>query len=159
MAIPNQRSIEFENVWSEIISSFRVDHASIHGPKHWKREEANGLQIAARNGANVDVVRLFAVLHDSCREDDAFEMEHGLKAAKYAKDLRGRLFDLADDSFDLLYCACEWHSHGKLSSDPTIGACWDADRLDLVRIGIIPDPRFLSTPAGREIASAGHRMS
>jgi uncharacterized protein len=81
-------------------------------------------------------------------------MEHGEKAAKYAAELRDRLFHLDDGSFDRLSYACEWHTHGRLSSDQTIGACWDADRLDLVRIGITPDPRFLSTLAAREIASA-----
>ena len=27
----------------------------------------------------------------------------------------------------------------------TIQTCWDADRLDLGRVGMMPDPRFLST--------------
>jgi uncharacterized protein len=60
---------------------------------------------------------------------------------------------------DLLYYACEWHTHGEVSPDPTIGACWDADRLDLVRVGIIPDQSLLSTAAAQEMASAGHRVS
>ena len=148
----NHVGIDFDTVWKEVISKFQGDHDSIHGPKHWKKVETNGLQIAAQNRANVDVVRLFAVLHDSCRLDDSSEMEHGQRAARYAEVLRGSLFHLDDGSFDRLCFACEWHTHGKLSSDPTIGACWDADRLDLVRVGIIPDPRFLSTAAAREFA-------
>ena len=28
-------------------------------------------------------------------------------------------------------------------------ACWDADRLDLLRVGIVPDPRRLCTPFAR----------
>jgi uncharacterized protein len=36
------------------------------------------------------------------------------------------------------------------SEVPTIGVCWDADRLDLTRVGIMPDPEFFSTAAGKE---------
>jgi hypothetical protein len=39
---------------------------------------------------------------------------------------------------------------GGTTSDPTIGACWDADRLDLWRLGRRPDPMLLSTPAARD---------
>ncbi len=150
----HQAEIDFERLWGEVTSQFRGDPASIHGPRHWKRVEENGLRIASRNGANVSVVRLFAVLHDSCRHDDRFESSHGQRAAEYAADLRGALFHIDDTGFAKLCYACKWHTHGQLSEDATIGACWDADRLDLVRIGIRPDPRFLSTQAAREIAAS-----
>ena len=45
----------------------------------------------------------------------------------------------------LLAFACEEHTNGGIGPDPTVGVCWDADRLNLWRVGIIPDPRFLST--------------
>jgi hypothetical protein len=32
------------------------------------------------------------------------------------------------------------------------GACWDADRLDLTRIGLRPEPRFMSTAVGRSLS-------
>jgi hypothetical protein len=44
------------------------------------------------------------------------------------------------------------HSDGAVTGDPAAGCCWDADRLDLCRLGIRPDPRLLSTAAAREIA-------
>ena len=37
----------------------------------------------------------------------------------------------------------------------TIGACRDADRLDLGRVGAIPSPDFMNTPFGRKVAKAG----
>jgi hypothetical protein len=37
-----------------------------------------------------------------------------------------------------------------LSTDPTVGVCFDADRLDLGRVGIEPDPELMSTEAGRK---------
>jgi uncharacterized protein len=44
-----------------------------------------------------------------------------------------------------------------LSDDPTIGTCWDADRLDLARegVGIQPRARYMSTEFAREIADHG----
>ena len=33
--------------------------------------------------------------------------------------------------------------------NPTVGVCWDADRLNLWRVEIKPDPRFLSTQPAR----------
>jgi uncharacterized protein len=58
--------------------------------------------------------------------------------------LRGRLFDLADDDFQLLHYACRWHTDEETHPDVTIRTCWDSDRLDLGRVGIVPDPDLLS---------------
>jgi uncharacterized protein len=53
---------------------------------------------------------------------------------------------------ELLVTACSRHTCGSVSADPTIGTCWDADRLDLARFGIVPDPELLSTAAARSPA-------
>jgi uncharacterized protein len=37
-------------------------------------------------------------------------------------------------------------------ADVTVQTCWDADRLDLGRIGIKPEPRFLCTAAAQDPA-------
>ncbi len=50
---------------------------------------------------------------------------------------------------DLLGFACEEHTNGGVCANPTVGVCWDADRLNLWRVGITPDPLFLSTRAAR----------
>lgn len=68
-----------------------------------------------RTGAAVAVVRLFVLLHDSRRADDSNEQIHGGLAAEYAANLRGKLFDLDNHSFQLLQYACRWHAHGKIS--------------------------------------------
>src|SRR6266850_2173115 len=68
---------------------------------------------------------------------------------------RVKLFELSDQHFELLQYACQWHTHGQLNNDPTIGTCWDADRLDLPRVGMRPAPEFMSTQFGREIATHG----
>jgi hypothetical protein len=51
-----------------------------------------------------------------------------------------------------LVLACRTHTDGTVSRDATVGVCFDADRLDLVRVGIEPDPKLMSTAAGRESA-------
>jgi uncharacterized protein len=45
----------------------------------------------------------------------------------------------------LLWQAIRSHDKAQLTDDPTVGACWDADRLDLPRVGTKVDPAFLST--------------
>jgi uncharacterized protein len=148
-------SVNWQRIWEHVTCNFQCHRDSVHGPSHWRRVERNGLLIATRSRAVEDVVRLFAVFHDSRREHDGCDNKHGSRAAAYAKSLRGVLFDITEEHFELLHYACTWHTHGELSDDPTIGTCWDADRLDLGRVGMQPAARYMSTDFGREIAAQG----
>ena len=65
------------------------------------------------------------------------------------KSLRGRLFDLPDHEFQLLHHACWGHTHERTHPDITIQTCWDADRLDLGRVGIMPVAGRLCTEVAR----------
>lgn len=105
--------------------------------------------MAKENGANNMVVELFAFLHDICRENDGYDPHHGARAAELASDLRGNLFYLSAADFDLLVAACRGHTHENNHQDPTVGTCWDADRLDLTRFDIIPYPDRLITYSGK----------
>ena len=100
-------------------------------------------------GADPAVVFLFALFHDCMRLNDGRDPLHGPRGAALAGELRGCAFDLGDTEMALLSFACEEHTNGGVGSDPTVGACWDADRLNLWRVGIRPDPRLLSTAAAR----------
>src|SRR5215510_15581932 len=95
----------WQRLWERVACEFQCDHESVHGPSHWRRVERNGLLIATRSGAVEEVVRLFAVLHDSRREHDGHDTIHGSRAAAYAASLRGKLFDLSDEHFKLLHFA------------------------------------------------------
>jgi uncharacterized protein len=148
----------WDKLWQHVTAEYPGIPDSIHGPAHWRRVEKHGLWLAERTGAVVEVVRLFAVLHDSRRKHDGHCLKHGRDASRYAAQLRGQWFELADENFALLQYACEWHTHGQLSADPTIGSCWDADRLDLGRVGMIPSAKFMSTPAGRERAETSDAL-
>lgn len=125
---------------------------SIHGPGHWVRVERIGLRLCEATGADRRVVQLFSLFHDCRRESDGLDPDHGRRGAEFARQLRGTSLELDDERFALLCLACEGHTDGKVSADPTIGTCWDADRLDLPRVGIIPEPKLLSTAAARERA-------
>ena len=144
--------LDFPKIWEHVTREFQCGADSIHGPAHWRRVEENGLRITAHSGAVVEVVRLFAVFHDSRRESDLADENHGERAADYIGSLQGVLFDLTDEHLDLLQYACAWHAHGRTSQDPTIGTCWDADRLDLGRVGIVPDEQYMSTAEGKRLA-------
>lgn len=148
-------TIDFEQLWETVEGQFRILAHSVHGPAHWRRVERNGLLLASRSGADVTVVRLFALFHDSRRVDDGWDRGHGARGAEYAKSLRSFFSDLSDDRFEKLHYACTWHTDGGNHGDATIGTCWDADRLDLGRVGIIPSPEFMSTEFGKEMAGYG----
>ncbi|GMQ83250.1 MAG: hypothetical protein BMS9Abin05_2744 [Rhodothermia bacterium] len=83
--------------------------------------------------------------------NESIDPEHGRRGAELAKELRGLAFDLDQDRFDLVYTACLHHKLEVTHPDVTIQTCWDSDRLDLGRVNIVVDPRFLSTDVAREM--------
>jgi uncharacterized protein len=148
--------IHYDALWAAVMAEpHHRDRYSLHGPDHWRRVERNACVLAARTGAIVSVVRLFALFHDCRRVNEGHDPEHGRRGADFAASVRGAWFELPDEEFDLLQHACVWHTEGHHHDDPTIGTCWDADRLDLGRAGMIPDPQFMSTSFGAEIARHG----
>ena len=128
-----------------ILEDYDLPLGGDHGVAHWARVLENGLRLAAATGANIEVVSLFAVLHDSRRINEVTDPEHGPRAAEFAAELRGSVFDLEDHEFRLPYRACEGHTHERNHPDVTIQTCWDSDRLDLGRVGIMPHPSRLCT--------------
>ena len=133
-----------------IRAQFALDWYGIHGIQHWERVRENGLRLARITGANPTIVELFAYLHDSRRLDDWEDFGHGFRAAVYLQTLRGRYFDISAEEHELLVHACHYHSDGFMEGDVTVQTCWDADRLDLGRVGVRPDPKYLCTAAARE---------
>lgn len=149
------RWCEFDELIRTASNQFQLGPQSDHGPFHWRRVEQNGLWLPTRTGADTLVIRLFAWLHDAKRENEYTDPDHGRRGAEYATSLRGKLFDLDDSAFESLVFACAGHTDEQFSPDPTIGTCWDADRLDLGRVGMIPSPDYMSTAFGKEVAEAG----
>ena len=125
-----------------------------HGESHWLGVLAAGVRIIERGSrANPAVLVAFAMLHDSQRRCEGRDPKHGERAAVLAERLcADRLLRLDVKQRDLLRTALVDHDRGLVSTDRTIGACWDSDRLTLGRVGIAPDPRRLSTAQGRQLA-------
>lgn len=142
--------VDIEQIKQWAISRWTL--GKTHGLSHWERVEHNGLLLATPE-CDVTVIRLFAYLHDSCRENDGFDVEHGPRAAKMMEGLRETLLkDLTDEQFRMLQEACRFHTSTQRTGNPTIDACFDADRLDLGRVGITPDPKKMATAKGKELA-------
>jgi len=133
-----------------IRSGFALPLDGIHGEAHWARVHENGRRLAERTGADRELVGLFAYLHDSRRQNDGWDKDHGQRAAEFVRSVNGSLLALSDEKMDLLAFACAYHNKGLAEAESTVQTCWDADRLDLGRIGIRPDPQFLCTAAAQD---------
>lgn len=126
-----------------------LDAEGIHGLSHWQRVQENGLKLAAQNGANRDVVLLFALLHDCCRLTDGRDTAHGPRAADFVRSLIDRQIQGGQQELEQLLVAIRDHTRVIHTTDLVIGSCWDADRLDIGRIGIKPDKKYFNTQAAK----------
>ena len=82
--------------------AYQMDHNGYHGFDHWMRVLHNGRLLAEMENANLRIVELFCLPHDTQRRDEYRDPSHGRRAARYAKSLRGVWFDLSDEEMDLL---------------------------------------------------------
>lgn len=133
-----------------VLETFVLEPSSPHGPDHWARVAENGRRLAGATGADLHVVELFALFHDAQRRSEGRDPGHGDRGAELAGRLRGDGFDLPDRAFGLLQTACRLHTDGLIDADITIQTCWDADRLDLRRVGIRTRLERLCTSAARD---------
>ena len=149
-------NINLNKIKKYALSRFKIQ-SSLHGLSHWERVFENGLILAeADSRVNKKIVALFAYLHDCERENDNSDSLHGVRAADELHNISYYLLEyLSEEEFELLYKAIFYHDSGKTTKNPTIGACFDADRLDLTRCGITLNPDYMSTQKGKEIAING----
>jgi len=144
-------------VFIEKIRVYAIKHSkmgsgSVHGIAHWDRVAKNADLL---NTSDVDllVVKVFAYIHDVERDDDSYDLQHGPRAAALVDEIRDtELAFLNDGEIRQLKKACELHTTTWRTEDATVNACFDADRLDLGRVGIMPDPDKMATVQGRIMA-------
>ena len=153
-------------VINRILEDYQLSPEGIHGVDHWMRVLENGKILADKTGADSTVVSLFAVLHDSKRAGESVDPLHGERASEYILEIRDEYLDITDDQLEILRTACAFHNKN-LTEPPefnmhnadkntieraiiTIQTCWDADRLDLPRVGIVIDPDRLCTDVARQ---------
>ncbi len=145
--------MQLKPILQAILEEYALPITGDHGVSHWARVLENGLRLAGETGADALVVTLFAIFHDSRRVNEGYDPDHGPRAALFASRLRGDVFELEKDRFRLLKRACEGHTHERTHPNLTIQTCWDADRLDLGRVGIYPEASRLCTEAARNPAT------
>ena len=118
--------------------------SEIHGIQHYCNVSLAGLQL----------MRYFAYLHDSCRENEGDDPEHGPRAAEYVESIK-HLIDLCTAERWMLQSACALHTRAK----PWDGhkytlfekCAFDADRSDIGRVCFAVDPKYLFTDKGKEL--------
>lgn len=144
----------------EKVREFAIGHTkmgkeSIHGIDHWDRVARNGEALHVPD-ADMEVVLSFAYLHDVERQSDAYDVEHGPRAAELIDQIRESVLSFLDDKqIGLLKDACTFHTTVSRTGNPTIDTCFDADRLDLPRVGITPDPNKMATKEGAAFVHKG----
>jgi len=144
-----------------IKKQFHIDWKGLHGISHWARVYSNGMRLSEHTGANIKVVQLFSVFHDSRRYNESKDDQHGPRGAELAVKLRENHFELSNEEFDLLYQACRLHTRAETHESITVQTCLDADRLDLGRVGILPEVKYLCTDAAKsqEMISWAYKRS
>lgn len=126
---------------------------SAHCEDHWERVRQYGYYLASKTeGADSLVVELFGLLHDCCRANEHRDPEHGPLAAQFCQSINDEHLHLPEQSLKLLKLACRDHDCGYTVDNPTIGCCWDSDRLDLDRVGAAVDHTLLSTVVGKKLS-------
>lgn len=135
---------------SLIQKQYRLHWDGIHGISHWQRVCENGLRLASINGANPKIVEYFAFTHDSQRMNDGYDPLHGPRASQWISEQPKGIFQLTENELMLLKAACFSHTGGVSHPDLTVMTCWDADRLDLMRVGTRPNPLYLCTDAAKK---------
>jgi uncharacterized protein len=140
----------YPDLVEEVLQKSNRRHSVDHGEHHWQLVAVTGAELIAETPAvDPHVVFLFALFHDSKRENEYVDPGHGRRAGRLAQELLAER-DLIDEyQLEQLVHACKHHTGARISDDPTIGTCWDSDRLNLWRVAIEPDPVLLSTEAAR----------
>lgn len=141
-----------QDIWWEVVAhSSTLQHlkSDLHGIRHWTRVRHNAMRIGRMTeGCDLVVADLFALFHDSQRESEGVDHNHGERGWMLFCKLGGEKI-VSPPQQAILKRALIEHDWGTITHDPTIGVCWDADRLDLPRVGITPNPRLLSTRLAR----------
>lgn len=137
----------FSRVIEAVVDEYVLGLHGIHGPKHWARVFENTQELCRATGADPLVCGLFAVIHDSKRLNEGTDPNHGPRAAEFVRKLwiNGFLKGLGEGQILSLVDCCHEHTYVRNHSDLNVRVCADSDRLDIGRIGVQVDPRFMLT--------------
>ena len=92
--------LNLKSLIHRILEDYSLPWHGTHGVGHWARVLENGTRLAKETKANIEVVQLFAIFHDSCRVNEDADWGHGERGGNLALTLRddGRAsFDIVPD--------------------------------------------------------------
>jgi uncharacterized protein len=130
-------------VWG-IADSYYAKHDWAHGRSHIERVLRMAKEIGKREGANLEIVELAAILHDIFENREAHTntagFRHEIEGSKEARKILTKL-GLADKTIDAVCHCIESHRKrsGRIEPQTIEAKClFDADKLDCIgAIGII----------------------
>ena len=156
MFTKNDSAFQWERLRLFSMSRWSEDMGRTHGVEHWDRVAKFGSMLY-QEGADMDVILAFAYLHDAERMHNGRDINHGQRASGLIDAIRHtQLEALSDEQIAKLKRACELHTIQHRTGDLTIDICFDADRMDLPRVGIIPSPKRMATKKGAELVANPH---
>ena len=133
-----------------VLEDYTLPWNGFHGVAHWARVLENGLRLAEEIGcrhrggpALCRAARLPAV--QRAPRPGARPARCGARAVASGR----RISSSPISTSGCCIAPALGHTHERTHPDVTIQTCWDADRLDLGRVGMMPDPRYLSTEIAR----------
>lgn len=124
-------------------------HLAVHGVSHLMSVAATAARIAHATGEDVMSATVGGFLHDCARQNDGNGEGHARESAQMARSIIVKHFGELD--VNRICSAIADHAAGKTTADGLAAAIWDADRLDLARLGIVVDPAYLSTALARRL--------
>jgi uncharacterized protein len=129
---------------------YQAERSFLHGDAHWRAVALAGLWIADRTpGADRAFIVTFAKLHDAQRQSDGRDPDHGARAAQRFQEAPADGYKPRTRRTREMVHALANHTAGVRANTLNVGICWDADRLNLWRVGIVPDRSLLTTPVAR----------
>lgn len=150
---------ELDHKWYPLVQAVCNQHKldlnhTGHGLDHWCRVIDNGLRLSAITpNVDRDVIIAFGFLHDSGRTHDEHCEVHGKVAGVYVMRELDVLIPLTNEQKLMVSIACINHTSAQPGEfplyDETLLTCFDADRLDLWRVGILPCNKYLFTDAAK----------
>ncbi len=143
------------SVW-EIADSYYAKRDWGHGRGHIERVVSTAVEIGKREGADLEIIELSAILHDIFANEEKHTgvegFRHEIEASKEARKILKRL-GLADKTIDAVCHCIESHRKrtGRIQPQTIEAKClFDADKLDCIgAIGIIRSA-FISLDQGQE---------
>jgi uncharacterized protein len=167
LAIKNRKTLKKRETMKEkyfnnksllalITDDLQIDYKGEHGLTHWQDVYRNTQILAKHYDIESDVFELFALLHDSKRENEYDDPAHGLRASVFVHELlRDGIISLSKEDSDRLILACKYHNSYFKTDDLIVQICLDSDKLDLGRVGIRIDTDYLLSDYARSLVEDG----